>query len=147
MPTCHKRLIQNSFYYNSAICYLFLFYCTFSPSMFWCLYFPCACFRDPVLPPLFSFLSLSLHLCVLRVSSAPFLHFSCIGMKMKKSKSQVITKTESRTRDRNGTCVFGSINVLYRNRCWKIVKKKKKIKTYFCNIVGKLNWQTRSLEK
>lgn len=79
---------------------------------------------------------------VLRVSSAPFLHFSCIGMKMKKAKSQVITKTESRTRDWNGTCVFGSINVLYRNRCWKTVKK-----TYFCYIVGKLNWQTMSLEK
>lgn len=121
----------------------FFFYCTFSPSMFSCLYFPC--FRDPVFPPLFSFfVIITPFVCFKSLFCPALFAFQLYCMKMEKTKSQVITKTESRTRDRNGTCVFGSINVLYRNRCWKTEKKREKL---FCYLVEKFKLTNKVFEK
>lgn len=72
------------------------------------------------------FLSLSLHVCcflILRVSFHPSLHFSCAGMRMQRKTGTGDNRTESRTRDRNGTRVFRSTEVLSGNRCWKNRKK------------------------
>lgn len=75
---------------------------------------------------IFIFLSLSLHVCcflILRVSFHPSLHFSCAGMRMQRKTGTGDNRTESRTRDRNGTRVFRSTEVLSGNRRWKNRKK------------------------
>lgn len=53
----------------------------------------------------------------------PSLHFSCAGMRMQRKTGTGDNRPESRTRDRNGTRVFRSTEVLSGNRCWKNRKK------------------------
>lgn len=129
---CHKQLLKILFIpiQRYATYFSFFFkYCAF------CFFFQvCSCLYFPVmgilLPPLFFFVfvffSLSLHVCcflILRVSFHPSLHFSCAGMRMQRKTGTGDNRTESRTRDRNGTRVFRSTEVLSGNRCWKNRKK------------------------
>lgn len=136
---------NNSFYYNSAICNLFLFfyyYCVFFPSMSLCFVLSSSLFWG-LLPPLFLFLSWSLPVCCFLFS--PFFAFQlCWYENAKKKKPQATLRTESRTRDRNGTLDFGSTNVLSGNRCWKnrkkthifVIRRKKHIR-FFCLVSPK----------
>lgn len=123
VPTC-QTASQNSFYDNSAIfsdLFLFLFfYCVFFPSMSSCLYFPPPCFGDSVASFIFIFVIITP--CVLfsffkSLFSAFFAFQLCWCENAKKKKPQAIIRAESRTRDRNGTRVFRSTNVLSGNRC------------------------------
>lgn len=110
---------QNSFYYNSAICDFFFFF--FRLCVFVCFYVGAfLVFVLGTLCLLCFYFCHYLSMCVVFFFQEslfhPFLHFSCAGRKMqKRNKPQTTIRRQSRTRDRNGTRVFGSTNVLSGN--------------------------------